>query len=592
MAKRHLFIDGDDQGHFFLSVERGTLTIGVDPKNAEAVLRGLHISRIHCEIEVEEDLVVVGSPETTTGASTAKPPFRQELHTGQALQVGHAHLRLEGARAAPSTETGAVAAPKAAPTPGRLIKRLFVIDGADQGRSFPLPDSGTLTIGKSHKCSDIVLHDLFVSRVHCQLQIEGDKVVVMHMEGDNGTLINGQRITEQELRLGEVLRVGNEHLRLETAVVEDSPASKTEKDTGTISIAGEEDVIEVVEEEDGIEVVEEDYGLEVIEEEDGVEVIEEETEVLTAEPAEEPAEPSEDPYCLPHPSVDQLVALENQVLGRYQIGPLLGRGQSSLVFRAQDLKTNQRVALKVLSPDFPSSDAELQRFVRALKVTPTLPHPHLVTIHGAGKSGTYCWIAREYVEGESLTRLIQRLNAAGKLEWTFACRVAIQLGKALHFLHQHRVTHGNITPRNILIRHSDKLTKLADLMLNRALDGSRLQKAILGKKLLAELPYLAPEQTDPHASVSPLADLYALGTVLYALLTGRPPFLGASPKEVLTLIREGKVVKPSKLQPGIPPSFERAVLKMMARRPEERFQTAEEMLAVVEPIAEENGIKM
>jgi serine/threonine protein kinase len=413
------------------------------------------------------------------------------------------------------------------------------------------------------------------------------------MEGDNGTLINGQRITEQELRLGEVLRVGNEHLRLETAVVEDSsPVRETEEDTGTIAIAGEEEIIEVVEEEGGIEVIEENYGLEVIEEEDGVEVIEEETEALAAEVAEELAQPSEEPYCLPHPSVDQLATLENQILGHYQIGPLLGRGQSCLVFRAQDLKTNQCVALKVLSPDFPGSDAELQRFARALKVTPNLQHPHLVAIHGAGKSGPYCWIAREYVEGESLARLIPRLNTAGKFDWTCVCRVAIQLGKALHFLHQHRVSHGNITPRNILIRHSDKATKLADLMLNRALDGSRLQKAILGKKLLAELPYLAPEQTDPHASVAPLADLYALGTVLYASLTGRPPFLGASPKEVLTRIREGKVVKPSKFQPGIHPSFEGAVLKTMARRPEERFQTAAEMLAFVEPIAEQHGIKV
>ncbi len=412
------------------------------------------------------------------------------------------------------------------------------------------------------------------------------------MEGDNGTLINGQRITEQELRLGEVLRVGNEYLRLENSFAEASPASNTEEDTGTFSVASEEDVIELVEEDGGVEVIEEDYGLEVIEEEDGIEVIEEETEIVAVEPAEELAEPSEDPYCLPHPSVDQLATLENQVLGHYQIGPLLGRGQSSLVFRAQHLKTNQHVALKVLSPDFPSSDAELQRFARALKVTPNLQHPHLVMIHGAGKSGTYCWIAREYIEGESLARLIQRFNKAGKFEWTCACRVAIQLGKALCFLHQHRVTHGNITPRNILIRHSDKLSKLADLMLNRALDGSRLQKAILGKKLMSELPYLAPEQTDPHAPVAPLADLYALGTVLYATLTGQPPFVGASPKEVLSRIREGKVVKPSKLRSGIPPALEGAVLKLMARRAEDRFPTAAEMLAVVEPIAEEHGIKV
>jgi pSer/pThr/pTyr-binding forkhead associated (FHA) protein len=582
MAKRLLFIDSDDQGHFFLSVATGTLTLGGDPTSVEAVLRGLHISRIHCEIEVQEDLVVVGSPETTTGEPSSKPPFRKELHTGQALHVGHARLRLEGARAAPGPETAA--APQAAPQPARLIKRLLVIDGADKGRSFPLPDSGTLTIGKSHKSSDIILHDLYVSRVHCQLLIDEDHVVVTHIEGDNGTLINGQRITEQELRLGEVLRVGNEQLRLEMAEVADGPAGETEDDTGTFGVASEQDNIEVVEEEGGIEVVEE--------EEYDLEVVEDETEVLEVEPAEEPPEPSDDPYALPHPPVDQLLPLENQVLGHFRIGPLLGRGQSSLVFRAENSKTNQLVALKVVSPDFPATDAELQRFVRALKITSSLPHPHLVTLYGAGKSGAYCWIAREYIEGESLARLMQRLRKAGKFEWSCACRLAIQLGKALQFLHENRVSHGNITPRNILIRQSDRLTKLTDLMLNRALEGSRLQKAILGKKLLAELAHLAPEQTDPHAPVAPLADLYALGTVLYAALTGQPPFVGASAKEVLARVREGKVVRPSKLQPGIPPAFERAVLMLMARRPEERFQTAADMLAVVEPLAEEQGIKV
>jgi serine/threonine-protein kinase len=129
-------------------------------------------------------------------------------------------------------------------------------------------------------------------------------------------------------------------------------------------------------------------------------------------------------------------------------------------------------------------------------------------------------------------------------------------------------------------------------MLNRALEGSRLQKAILGRKLLAELPYLPPAQTDPHAPGTPPADLYALGVVLYALLVGQPPFVAASPREVRAQIREGRLVKPSKYQPGIPAIFEAAVLKLLARRPEDRFPSAAEMLAVVEPIALEHGIKL
>jgi serine/threonine-protein kinase len=210
---------------------------------------------------------------------------------------------------------------------------------------------------------------------------------------------------------------------------------------------------------------------------------------------------------------------------------------------------------------------------------------------GAGRSGPYCWIAREYVEGESLARLIHRSKEAGKFDWTRACRLAVQIGKALYFLHEHKVTHGNITPRNILIRGADKVAKLADLMLNQALEGSKLQKTILGQKLVAELPYLAPEQTDPHATVAPRSDFYSLGVVLYAMLTGQPPFMGDTPKEILSQIREGKPEKPSKLQKGIPPDFEAAVLKMMARRPEDRFPSAVDMLGVVETIALEQGVQ-
>ncbi len=250
------------------------------------------------------------------------------------------------------------------------------------------------------------------------------------------------------------------------------------------------------------------------------------------------------------------------------------------------------MALKILSPDFLGSESELQRFVQALKTLPQLQHSHLVTPCGAGKTGPYCWIAREYIEGESVARLIQKVESGGKSDWTRACRIAVHLGKALDFLHQHRVTHGNITPRNILVRASDRATKLTDLMLNRALEGSRLQKAILGKKLLAELPYLAPEQTDPHAPVAPLADLYSLGVVSYALLTGQPPFVAATPREVVAQIREGKVIKPSKYRPGIPAAFESAVLKMMARRPQDRFPTAADMLSIVEVIAHEHDVKL
>jgi hypothetical protein len=581
MTKRLLVIDGDDRGQFFLSIEAGTLTVGGDAEHAAVVLRDLHISRIRCEVEVDEDKVVLGGLD----AEEDDLALRQELHPGEAVHAGLAHLRLEAAaedapaRAAaddedtiglaeePAAEGNGQARPAAedeSPAEEQLHKRLLVVDGADQGRTFPLPAEGTVNIGNSQKSADIVLHDLYVSRVHCELAIAENQIFVTHVAGQNGTMINGQKVTRQEMKIGDTLRVGNSHLRLELAVTE-AQEDDTQEETDYEVLDDAEVEAEVLDEEE--------VEAEVVEEQEAVEA----------------AEKSDAAYSLPHSPVDQLLRLEDQVLGHYQVGPLLGRGQAGLVFRAQDRRNHQVVALKVLSPDFPANDAELQRFVKAMKVVPHIQHPNLVTPHGAGKTGAYCWIAREYVEGESAARLVQRLENGGKPDWTRACRVAVHLSRTLDHLHKFKVTHGNLTPRNVLIRQSDRATKLADLLLTRALERSVLQKAILEKKLLAELPYLAP---DPNPFASPLADLYSLGTVLYALLTGRPPFAGESPRELLTRVREGKVVKPSKLQQGIPADFESAVLKTMARRPEDRFQTAAEMLAAFEAIAQEHGVKV
>ena len=346
MSKRLLVIDGDDREAFFLSVDGGTMTLGGDPANVEAVLRGLHITRIHCEVEVEEDRVVVGNPDGVTGDGS----FRQELQPGEIFQLGHSSLRLGGA--AGPAPAAAPAAPKpaaaAAPPLTQTKRRLFVIDGADKGRFFPLPESGTVMIGKSHKSCDIVLHDLYVARVHCQLKVDDDLILVSHLEGDNGTLINGQRIKEQTLAMGDVLRVGNEHLRLEFFQAEEKkPGDDSEVGSGV----SEEDAYDVAGDEEAVD-------LEVLEDdEEVVEVIEEDVEDAAEEVGQKAA--AGGAFSLPHPPVDQLLKLEDQVLGHFRIGPLLGRGQSGVVFRALDSRNNQTVALKILSPDFPDSDAEL-----------------------------------------------------------------------------------------------------------------------------------------------------------------------------------------------------------------------------------------
>src|SRR4051794_27799463 len=279
MAKRILVIDGDDRGHFFLSVDGSTVVIGDRPNHAEALLRGLHISRIHCEVEVDDEAVAVdGAPGTLAGA-------RQDLRVGGAVHVGHSRLRLEpgpGGSAfnlpTPTAVIPAASAPAAAPVEaGAAALRLTVIDGADKGRHYSLPTQGSVTIGNSPKHADIVLHDLYVARIHAGLDVEGGAAFVHPTRADSSVQIGVKVITaRQQIHLGEVIRVGNSYLRLEVAPpapAEEAPA-----------------------------------------------------EVPLEEIAEEPARAVE-------PS------LEGQLLGHFRIGSVLGHGYSGAVYRATDLKT-------------------------------------------------------------------------------------------------------------------------------------------------------------------------------------------------------------------------------------------------------------
>ncbi len=167
----------------------------------------------------------------------------------------------------------------------------------------------------------------------------------------------------------------------------------------------------------------------------------------------------------------------------------------------------------------------------------------------------------------------------------------MQLGQVLDFLQQRQVVHGNLTPANVLIATGTKVAKLADLMLDQAIEDSRIAATIADRKQLAELPYRAPEQLELGAPADACAAMYALGSMLYALLTGRPPFSASSPDEMIRQLREGRVIKPGKYLRETPAPFEAAVLKMLARRPEDRYQSAAEMLVDVEPIASMHEIK-
>jgi serine/threonine protein kinase len=283
-------------------------------------------------------------------------------------------------------------------------------------------------------------------------------------------------------------------------------------------------------------------------------------------------------------------ALVGRTLAHYEIESILARGDSSVVFKARDTDDDQTVALKVLRPESARNPEAKRRFVRAMKTMLPVRHPNLVAVYAAGKTKSFCWTAMEYVEGESLTAVIKRLGVAGALDWRHAYRVAGDIARALEHAHGLGILHRNVTPRNILIRSSDKSAVLGDLMLAKALEGTLAEQVTEPGALLGDVAYLAPERTYPDAKVDARADLYGLGATLYALLTGRPPFVAARPVDLVIQVRTAAVVPPKKSQLSIPDLFEGIVLKLLAKQPEDRHQSATELLANLRQLGKFTGM--
>ena len=182
------------------------------------------------------------------------------------------------------------------------------------------------------------------------------------------------------------------------------------------------------------------------------------------------------------------------------------------------------------------------------------------------------------VEGESLTEVIQRSGVDGMLDWREVWRVAVQIGRGLHEASKHQIIHRNLTPNNILRRESDRACLLGDLMLAKALEGSLAVQITRPGQMIGEIPYMSPERTRGTEDVDTRSDIYGLGATLYALLTGRAPVEGKSLPELVQNARETVPAAPKDFQLSIEDSFQDAVMRMLEKDPDRRYQTADQLL--------------
>lgn len=285
-----------------------------------------------------------------------------------------------------------------------------------------------------------------------------------------------------------------------------------------------------------------------------------------------------------------LPKLVGQTLGKYLLQEIIGVGSSGMIFKGLDEENNRVAAVKVLSPQFTSTDEERMRFVRAMKTMLPVKDDHIVNLYNAGKTGPYCWAAMEYVEGENLAELIERTGIEGMLDWTKVWRVAFDIAQALKTGYEHQIIHRNVTPKNILRRKSDEACLLGDFMLAKALQGTLAQQVTQPGQILGEIPYLAPERTRADAEVDTRSDIYGLGATCYALLTGHSPATGDSMPEIIKNVRETVPVKPKVYQLAVNEIFQDVVMKMIAKDPAHRYQSPAELLKELVRIGKFNNL--
>jgi serine/threonine-protein kinase len=259
--------------------------------------------------------------------------------------------------------------------------------------------------------------------------------------------------------------------------------------------------------------------------------------------------------------------------GRYQVLRKLGAGGMANVYLAEDQELGRRVAIKILNERHANDEQFVERFRREAKNAAALSHPNIVSIYDRGEAeGTY-YIAMEYLDGRSLKELIV---GHGPAPVKIAVEYARQILSALRFAHLKGIVHRDIKPHNVLV-NSDGRVKVTDFGIARA-GASQMTEA---GSIVGTAQYLSPEQAR-GTTVDQRSDLYSLGIVLYELLTGTVPFSGDTPVEIAMKHLSQVPEPPSARRPDVPRDLDLIVMRALAKNPDDRYQSAEEMDADLE----------
>jgi len=431
-----------------------------------------------------------------------------------------------------------------------------------------LPTDLAVLIGRGDLC-DVQLQDPTLSRVHCRVIAHDGRVTLYDAGSRWGTFVNDQRITECTLKLGDRIRIGGTTLHLE---LESGP-----NDT-TLSLEAGSLLNEATKNPQRMRPA----GFNAAENFMPGNIFESFSEVSIRNDQGPPANKR-------RPSKQRFTS--NEFLGKsfhlYHVLRLVAESAYGFVYYAEMRKNRSPLALKIFRPTFFKSEIEELRFTRAVNTMFGKKHANIVELLNAGRWHGWFFTASEFVEGVSALELIQRIGIMGMLPPDKVLQMALDLCESLRFAEQNSIVHRNITPSNILVRKADATTLLNDLILARGIDTAGAAQLTMAGEVIGNVSYMSPEQLGSGHSLDHRSDIYQLGATLYALLSGQPPLQGGTMAntivEILTANPESTRIK----NIAIPAQLDAIVLKMLAKNPGDRYQSAKELAIALDKVGKE-----
>jgi eukaryotic-like serine/threonine-protein kinase len=269
------------------------------------------------------------------------------------------------------------------------------------------------------------------------------------------------------------------------------------------------------------------------------------------------------------------------IAGRYQIEDKIGSGSYATTYTATDRSLNRTVAVKVLHPDRVENPDDLANFQQEARIAAMVTHPNIVQVYDSGVRDNHAFLVMEWVGGKTLK---DEINSKRRITVDHALDLADGILAGLSHVHAIGIVHRDVKPQNVLLNEFGT-PKLTDFGVACAMgDSGRDQQGVT----MGTAAYMAPEQARGRA-LSGTSDIYSVGVILYEMLTGRLPFTGDDPLDVIHKHVHEPVVRPKRINPNIPGSVEQLVLKALAKDPEQRYASAAEMRAAFRHARQESS---